>query len=827
MTRPPLDEDKARNFFLGLALFLLAVMVYYQAFHASFVWDDDQLLTSNQQVQSAMGWLTLWIAPQTADYFPLTSSTLWLEWHLWGMNATGYHVMNVLFHATVVVLTWQVLKRLRVPGAWLAAALFAAHPVSVESVAWISERKNTVSQIFFLLSIIHYIRYQEKGVAWRYWVAVFCFFLSLTAKTSVVMLPFILLILSWWRKPSLEPMRASYALPDNRLERGVLLAGMPAALAITGAGVAYFGWSLVVTQPKLVTAAAVLGPWAAAFLAAVVCGAFGAALARKLDGSIERSPMEDWVLMGGVLAIAAVGSGMGAIVGSHFGTGAARLAVTASLALVLGAGLGVLALAGLRRLDKPRLNHFAGLEIVRMLPFFFVAFVLGVVTVYFQNYKAIGGEEIPIGNLWQRTASASFASGFYLYSALWPFNIIEIYPQWHRAFTSLVTLPTPHVTPPAPESIAYWKQSIPGIVILGTLIWCWMRRSEIWARAILMALGCYFVAMFPALGFAKMSYMRLTLVADHFQYISLVAVIALVVAAGYTRMVRPVWLIVASLAFALIAVLNWNQTQENHIYEILWVAGPLILAFIPKEGESWKWMWTAFLSMLLLCAGIVSFWQAEIYESEESLWSATLAKNPYTWQGHNHLGAALYMRQDIKDAFPHFLKATELKPENPESHNNLGLAYAYFAEINKDPRMMDKAIEQYRIAVHIKDDTSMDTNLANAYEQVKDFPDAIAMYHHALDLNPGNASAHCNLGYALMQVGQIGPAIEEFIKAMEIDPVNMPQSRLDLNEALKLEGIDYQAPTLSGSYPFDAQTAVQLLRQFPPPATQPQQGGPQ
>jgi tetratricopeptide (TPR) repeat protein len=169
------------------------------------------------------------------------------------------------------------------------------------------------------------------------------------------------------------------------------------------------------------------------------------------------------------------------------------------------------------------------------------------------------------------------------------------------------------------------------------------------------------------------------------------------------------------------------------------------------------------------------------------------------------------MRGDIKDAFPHFLKATELKPENPESHNNLGLAYSYFG-------MMDKAIEQYKTAVHIKDDTSMDTNLGNAYEQVKDYPDAVETYNHALALNPSNASAHCNLGYALMQMGRVPDAIGEFIKAVELDPVNMPQARMDLNEALKIEGIDYTEPTPpAGKYPFDAPTAVDLLKRFPPP----------
>jgi tetratricopeptide (TPR) repeat protein len=819
--RPPREEELAQNFFLGVALFFLATLIYYQAFHAGFIWDDDQLLTVNPQVHDPMGWWTLWTAPQTADYFPLTSSTLWLEWRLWGgPNPMGYHVMNVLFHATAVVLTWQVLKRLKVPGAWLAAALFAAHPVSVESVAWISERKNTVSQIFFLLSIIYYVRYEEKGTGWRYAAAVFCFFLALTAKTAVVMLPFILLILAWWRHRDLEPMRDNYELEKNPVERWLLLAGLPLGLALAAWSAVYFGWDLLIQQPKLITAAAALGPALSSFLFALVGGTFGAALARKLDKSCNRYPVEDWVLMGGVLAFAAAGCGIGAFLGSHV-PGGMRMVAMAVLALAGGSAFGIAALYGLRALDKVRLNNLIGFEVIRTFPFFSVAFVLGVVTVYFQNGRAIGQEEIPIGNMLQRMASACFASGFYLYSALWPFNIIEIYPQWHRAFTTLMTMPTPHIAPKAPESIPYWQQVIPGVVIAGTLIYCWFRRTEVWARAILVGLGCYFVAMLPALGLMKMSYMRLTLVADHFQYISMVAVIALIVAAGYSGMVRPLWLFVASGFFAVVAYVNWNQTQDNHIYEIFWVIGPLVLACVPREGDTWRWAWGGFLGLVLVCAGIVSFWQTETYESEESLWSATLAKNPYTWQGNNHLGAALYSRGDIKDAFKYFLRATELKPENPESHNNLGLAYSYFASIDKDPQELEKAIEQYKIAVHIKDDPNMETNLGNAYESIKDFQDAISTYKHALELQPTNAAAHCNLGYAYLNLGEISGGINEFINAIEISP-GMDQARTDLAESLREAGIDYNAPVVTGTYPFDAQTAVNLLKRFPPPS--PQQG---
>src|ERR1700719_4970858 len=175
----PRDEEIMANFLLGLLLFTLAVLVFFPAFSAGFIWDDDQLLTANPQVHAPDGWWKLWLEPATADYFPLMSTTLWIECHLghffnlWNIEFLQqyhdqgfwhrYHIMNILFHATAVVLTWQVLKRLRVPGAWVAAAIFAVHPVCVESVAWISERKNSISQIFFLLAAIKYVRFEENG----------------------------------------------------------------------------------------------------------------------------------------------------------------------------------------------------------------------------------------------------------------------------------------------------------------------------------------------------------------------------------------------------------------------------------------------------------------------------------------------------------------------------------------------------------------------------------------------------------------------------------------------------------------------------------------
>ncbi|MGA3170176.1 MAG: tetratricopeptide repeat protein [Chthoniobacteraceae bacterium] len=748
------EHATAGNFLLGLALFALAVTVFIPAFTAGFIWDDDQLLTVNPQVHAANGWWTLWLQPQTADYFPLMSTTLWLEnqlghfFNIWNVDylqhfalqdpLNGYHVMNVLYHATAVVLTWQMLKRLRVPGAWAAAAIFAVHPVCVESVAWISERKNSISQIFLLLAIIKYVRFEENGRLRTYIWAVICFILSLLAKTSVVMLPFILLLLAWWRRPQLQPLRKSYNIEDNRIEYGILL------------------WSCALAGAMAGGAPPVLIPWLNAMLANAVLPA--------------------------LFAGAAVGGAVGYAV-------------------------------GLRIRKLKQWNSFAGFEVIRSLPFLLAAVLLGMVTFYFQNWRAIGGEEIPIGNWWQRIASACFAAGFYSYSAFWPFNIIEIYPQWHRAFAEFVTLPTPHIQPPAPESIPYWIQALPGFAILGLLAACWKYRSRTWARALLTALGCYFLAILPALGLLKMSYMRLTLVADHFQYISIVAVIALVVAAGSTRSLKPLWLCLGALFFATLSWLNWKQTPDTHFAQLIWIAGTVALAAAALAPRIWKYVWGAFLAIVVATFGIVSWGKTRIYHSELTLWSATIEKNPNTWQGHNHLGAALYTEGNWQAAYPHFLRATQLKPENPESHNNLGLTLSLYGR-------MDEALKEFQTAVYIKDNPSLEMNLGNAYMKVGRVQDGIAAFKRGIQMDPDNPAvlgAYCYLAVTLLREGRMDEAIPLYLKALQIDSTLDP-ARKGLRLILQIKGIHLDTPIQPGMHSPDIQKAIEVLRNPPPQA---------
>jgi tetratricopeptide (TPR) repeat protein len=189
------------------AIPLLVLACYWPALHGSLLWDDEAHVTK-PALRSLAGLWRIWTdLGATQQYYPLLHSAFWAEHRLWGAGTTGYHIVNILLHAADACLLVVALRRLAVPGAALAGLIFAVHPVCVESVAWISEQKNTLSLLFYLLSALAYLGWRGERSATRYALALALFVMALLTKSVTATLPAALLLILWWRNGRLAWVR--------------------------------------------------------------------------------------------------------------------------------------------------------------------------------------------------------------------------------------------------------------------------------------------------------------------------------------------------------------------------------------------------------------------------------------------------------------------------------------------------------------------------------------------------------------------------------------------------------------------------------------------
>ncbi len=186
---------------LALVLVIVTFAAYQPTWRAGFIWDDDDHLTANVAVAAPNGLRMIWSSLAVSRYYPLTLTSFWIQRHLWRLNPLPYHLVNVALHAANGVLIFFLLRRLRVRAAWLAAMVWTLHPVNVESVAWITELKNTQSGLFFFLAVWCFLR-SEAGAARHRWytLALVCGLAALLSKPSTVVLPLVLLLCVWWER---------------------------------------------------------------------------------------------------------------------------------------------------------------------------------------------------------------------------------------------------------------------------------------------------------------------------------------------------------------------------------------------------------------------------------------------------------------------------------------------------------------------------------------------------------------------------------------------------------------------------------------------------
>ena len=184
-------------------------LVYFPGLHGGLLMDDDILLTANELVKSPDGLHRIWFTTEPFEYYPISYSSFWLEWRVWGKTLTGYHAVSLALHIAASLLIWAILRKLAIPGSFLGALLFAVHPVNVESVGWIAQQRNMLALLFFLFSIYCYLIAEDARSELRkpkatlnpwFWLSLLAFVMAMFSKGSVAILPVVLLLIVWWTR---------------------------------------------------------------------------------------------------------------------------------------------------------------------------------------------------------------------------------------------------------------------------------------------------------------------------------------------------------------------------------------------------------------------------------------------------------------------------------------------------------------------------------------------------------------------------------------------------------------------------------------------------
>jgi Tfp pilus assembly protein PilF len=276
---------------------------------------------------------------------------------------------------------------------------------------------------------------------------------------------------------------------------------------------------------------------------------------------------------------------------------------------------------------------------------------------------------------------------------------------------------------------------LPGVALAAVLYWAWRARAA-WGRHVILGLGFFIIMIAPALGLMKMAYMRITLVADHFQYVPMMGLLAL-----------------AAAGIAHVCV-RWNTPPVR--YAVNAAAG---------------------CAIALLC--VLTWRRADVFHDPESLWRDTLAKNDGAWQAHEHLGGILLDRGDLQAALVHFRRGVEIRPWLGETHNNYG-------NILRGLRIHpDQALEENRKAVElVPDNINIRVSYGDALVVANRPAEAVAQYQAALAMNPANPGVWNNLGVIYMRAGYPAQAVDYFRQALRYDP-NFPPAQAGLRDALR------------------------------------------
>ena len=718
-------------------LVALALVAYGPLWRAGFIWDDNSMLTANPLIRAGDGLYQFWFTRNAIDYWPVTSTSLWFEWRLWGMNPLGYHLANLALHLGGVMLFWSVLRHLKVPGAWLAALLFAVHPINVESVTWIAERKNLLALLFYLLSILWFLKAGiVAGIAlakaelnrW-YWLSLVAFILAMLSKGSVATLPLVLAgIIAWHRRPTAADL---LRLVPFFIVAGVLAAvdvwfqrhGMPEVIRPAGfverllgaGGVIWFYLSKSLWPAQLIF---VYPQW-----------------------QIRIASLVWWLPVLGVLGFTALLWGL-----ARRDTG--------------------------REWSRPTLFAW-GYFCVSLVP------VLGFTDVYFMKFSLVADHYAHVA-LIGVAAWAGFAADS-LYRRASPAVRMGSAVLFAVAIGLLAGLT--------------WRQNRmyrDSFVLYRTTLAlnpdCWMAHNNLGQLlAVQPNHGPEARAQFEAALRLKPDYadahnnLGLELAAIPGRVPDAIAQFneALQLKPNYpsahnnlanelAKLPGRLPEAIAHYGEALRLDPDFAEAHNNLGGALAKIPGRLPEA-IAEYGQALRLnpdYANAHYNLASALAQVPGRLPEAIAHFEQAL-----RINPGFYAAHVNLADELAkIPGRLPDAVAHYEQALRMNPEDADVQNNLAVALA------KVPGRLPDAVSHFEAALRINpNDADLHYNLANQLAKIPGrLPDAAAHYEEALRIRPDFTSAHYNVAVALARMGRIGEAVSHFDRVIELDPGNGP-----------------------------------------------------
>ena len=400
-------------------------------------------------------------------------------------------------------------------------------------------------------------------------------------------------------------------------------------------------------------------------------------------------------------------------------------------------------------------------NLLRVAPFFGLAIVFGLLSVWFQTHQAVKPGAPSPDHLTTRLIGGSWALWFYLFKAVLPINLSALYPRWDIDPGSLISY-------------------VPGMAWVAALLLSWRHRRS-WGRPVLFGMGYFTIALLPVLGVFDTAFFAYSRVADHWQYLALVGVVA--------------------LASSVVAMESAVRQQTG----VVNAKGRFPGLLHARACFSVR----VCLTVGLIGALFFLTWQrAMVYRSDYTLWRDTIRKNPHAWSAHNNLGRVLAEQGRVDEAIVHYVEAVRLNTNNALAHynwgnalaakNNFGGAVEQFrtalrlnpflneAHVNLGNALavqgrLDEAVRHYVAFLRVTpDDASAHNNLANALSQLGRSEDAIRHYSQALEFEPGNPGTHFNLGLVLAGKGSLREAAGHFSTALKLKP-DYEDARRQLN----------------------------------------------